>query len=324
MRLLKLIPDNTNLDFLRWRNVALALSVLLMIASIALIAVKGLNFGVDFAGGQVIRTTFAQPPSLDQLRTDVTNLGLGDPSVQEFGSPREISIRLPLPEGGEEGANAAASKVRQALQQGYPGVRIDAVDTVSGKVSDELVEKGALALLLSAIGIVFYIWIRFEWQFGVGAMFSLFHDVTLTLGFFALTQMEFDLNVVAALLTLIGYSLNDTIVIYDRVRENLRKYRKMDITSLLNLSMNETLSRTVATNFAMLLALGSLMLLGPDIIQSFTTALLISVIVGTYSTVYIAAPWLIWLKVTSNSFVPKANAQSGGERVTSHNEGYLG
>jgi preprotein translocase subunit SecF len=254
----------------------------------------------------------------------VTNLGLGDPSVQEFGSPREISIRLPLPEGGEEGANAAASKVRQALQQRYPGVRIDAVDTVSGKVSEELVWNGALALLLSAIGIVIYIWIRFEWQFGVGAMFSLFHDVTLTLGFFALTQMEFDLNVVAALLTLIGYSLNDTIVIYDRVRENLRKYRKMDITSLLNLSMNETLSRTVATNFAMLLALGSLMLLGPDIIQSFTTALLISVIVGTYSTIYIAAPWLIWLKVTSNSFVPKANAQSGGERVTTHNEGYLG
>ncbi|HEX8482061.1 MAG TPA: protein translocase subunit SecF [Allosphingosinicella sp.] len=323
MRLLKLVPDNTNLDFLRWRNLAILISMLLMAASIALIAVKGLNFGVDFVGGQVIRTTFAQPPSLDRLRTEVTDLGLGDPSISEFGSPREISIRLPLPEGGEEGANQAASKVRQALGQRYPGVRIDAVDTVSGKVSDELLWDGALALLLSAIGIVIYIWIRFEWQFGVGAMFSLFHDVTLTLGFFALTQMEFDLNVVAALLTLIGYSLNDTIVIYDRVRENLRKYRKMDIVSLLNLSMNETLSRTVATNFAMLLALGSLMLLGPDIIQSFTTALLISVIVGTYSTVYIAAPWLVWLKVDSNSFLPKNNAATaGGERVTSHNEGY--
>ena len=320
MRLIKLIPDNTNLDFLRWRNVAILISTLLIIASIALIAVKGLNFGVDFVGGQVIRTTFAQPPSLDRLREDVTALGLGTPSVSEFGSPREISIRMPLPEGGEEGANVAASKVRQALQQKYPGVRIDAVDTVSGKVSEELVWDGALALLLSAIGIVIYIWIRFEWQFGVGAMFSLFHDVTLTLGFFALTQMEFDLNVVAALLTLIGYSLNDTIVIYDRVRENLRKYRKMDIVSLLNLSMNETLSRTVATNFAMLLALGSLMILGPNVIQSFTTALLISVIVGTYSTVYIAAPWLVWLKVDSNSFLPKTNAASAGERVTSRNE----
>lgn len=321
MRLLKLIPDDTNIDFLRWRNVAMAFSMLLVAASIALIAVKGLNFGVDFAGGQVIRAHFVQPPSLDTLRSQVTGYGLGDPSIQEFGSPREISIRLPLPEGGEEGANAAASKVRNALAKDYPGVRIDAVDTVSGKVSEELVRDGALALLLSAIGITIYIWIRFEWQFGVGALFSLFHDVTLTLGFFALTQMEFDLNVVAALLTLIGYSLNDTIVIYDRVRENLRKYRKMDIVSLLNLSMNETLSRTVATNFAMLLALGSLMLLGPEVIQSFTTALLISVIVGTYSTVYIAAPWLIWLKVDSNSFLPKTNAQSGGERVTSRNEG---
>ncbi|MDQ3140161.1 MAG: protein translocase subunit SecF, partial [Pseudomonadota bacterium] len=179
---------------------------------------------------------------------------------------------------------------------------------------------GALALLLAMIGITIYIWIRFEWQFGVGALFSLFHDVTLTLGFFALTQMEFDLNVIAALLTLIGYSLNDTIVIYDRVRENLRKYRKMDITSLLNLSMNETLARTVATNLAMLLALGSLMLLGPDVIQSFTTALLISVVVGTYSTIYIAAPWLIWLKVTPDSFVPDDDGK--GERVKSFNEGY--
>jgi preprotein translocase subunit SecF len=323
MRLLKLVPDNTNLDFLRWRNVAIVISMLLMAASIALLAVKGLNFGVDFAGGQVVRTTFAQPPSLDKLRTGITDLGLGDPSVQEFGSPREISIRLPLPEGGEEGANAAASKVRQALQQEYPGVRIDAVDTVSGKVSEELVWDGALALLLSAIGIVIYIWIRFEWQFGVGALFSLIHDVTITLGFFSLTQMEFDLNVVAALLTLIGYSLNDTIVIYDRVRENLRKYRKMEIVPLLNLSMNETLSRTVATNLSMLIALGSLMILGPAVIQSFTTALLISVIVGTYSTVYIAAPWLVWLKVDSNSFLPKTNTTtSGGERTASHNEGY--
>ncbi|HYE29700.1 MAG TPA: protein translocase subunit SecF [Allosphingosinicella sp.] len=321
MRLLKLVPEDTNINFLRWRNAAMAFSMLMVAVSIALMAVKGLNFGVDFAGGQVIRAHFAQAPSLDTLRSQVAGYGLGDPSIQEFGSPREISIRLPLPEGGEEGANAAASKVRAALARDYPGVRIDSVDTVSGKVSEELVRDGALALLLSAIGITIYIWIRFEWQFGVGALFSLFHDVTLTLGFFALTQMEFDLNVVAALLTLIGYSLNDTIVIYDRVRENLRKYRKMDIISLLNLSMNETLSRTVATNFAMLLALGSLMILGPAVIQSFTTALLISVIVGTYSTVYIAAPWLIWLKVDSNSFLPKTNVSTGGERITSRNEG---
>jgi preprotein translocase subunit SecF len=322
MRLLKLVPDSTNIDFLRWRGVAITISILLMVASIALLATKGLNYGVDFAGGQVIRVSFQQAPSLDELRERVTGLELGQPSIQEFGSPRQVTVRLPLPPGGEAGANAAASKVRASLTQQYPGVKIDSVDTVSGKVSDELVRDGALALLLSAIGIVIYIWIRFEWQFGVGAMFSLVHDVTLTLGFFSLTQMEFDLNVVAALLTLIGYSLNDTIVIYDRVRENLRKYRKMEITPLLNLTMNETLSRTVATNFAMLLALGSLMLLGPDVIQSFTTALLISVIVGTYSTVYIAAPWLIWLKVDSNSFLPKNPTTGGAERVKNYNEGY--
>jgi preprotein translocase subunit SecF len=320
MRLLKLVPDNTNFNFLRWRNVAMAISGLLLAASIALIAVKGLNFGVDFVGGQVVRATFAQAPSLDRLRGEVSGFGLGDPSIQEFGSPSEISIRLPLPPGGEEGANQAASKLRADLTRLYPGIRIDSVDTVSGKVSEELVWDGALALLLSAIGITLYIWIRFEWQFGVGALFSLFHDVTLTLGFFALTQMEFDLAVVAALLTLIGYSLNDTIVIYDRIRENLRKYRKMQIVNLLNLSMNETLARTVATNFAMLLALGSLMILGPAVINSFTTALLISVIVGTYSTVYIASPWLIWLKVTSNSFVPKTTGSA--ERVPTRNESF--
>jgi preprotein translocase subunit SecF len=321
MRLLKFVPDDTNVDFLRWRGVAITLSLLLMAASIALIAVKGLNFGVDFAGGQMIRVTFTQPVSLDELRTQVGSLGLGEPSIQEFGSPREVSIRMPLPAGGEEGANAAASKIRSSLVQQHPGARIDAVETVSGKVSGELVQSGALALLLAMIGIAIYIWVRFEWQFGVGGLFSLLHDVTLTLGFFALTQMEFDLNVIAALLTLIGYSLNDTIVIYDRIRENLRKYRKMDITALLNMSMNETLSRTVATNLAMLLALGSLMLLGPDVIQSFTTALLISVIVGTYSTIYIAAPFLIWLKVNSSSFV-KTAASGDGERMVSRNEGY--
>ena len=293
MKLLKLVPDDTNIDFLRWRGLAIGLSILMLAGAIALIAVKGLNFGVDFAGGQMIRVTFSQPVSLDDLRDQVSGLGLGEPSIQEFGSPRDVSIRLPLPEGGEEGANAAASKVRVALEAEHPGVRIDAVETVSGKVSGELVRDGALALLLAMIGIAIYIWIRFEWQFGVGA-----------------------------LLTLIGYSLNDNIVIYDRVRENLRKYRKMDITSLLNLSMNETLARTIATNLAMLLALGSLMLLGPDVIQSFTVALLFSVIVGTYSTVYIASPFLIWLKVDSDSFVPKAPAPGQGERVTTHNEGY--
>ncbi len=322
MRLLKIVPDNTNVEFLRWRSAAFVLSALLIAASIALLAVKGLNFGVDFAGGQMIRTTFQQPPQLDELRERIGNLGHGDASVQEFGSPREISIRMQLPEGGEAGANQAASDIRAALAEHYPGARVDAVETVSGQVSEELVQAGGLALLFAMIGVSFYIWFRFEWQFGVGALFSLFHDVTITLGLFALTQLEFDLNVVAALLTLIGYSLNDTIVIYDRIRENLRKYRKMEMEPLINLSINETLSRTIATNLSMLLALGALFLLGPDVIFSFTAALLISVIVGTYSTAYIAAPWLIWLKVKSDSFLP--TEPTGRAERAPRNEGHDG
>jgi len=316
MRLLKLVPDNTNIDFLRWRNVAMAISVLMMAAAIATLWFKGLNLGVDFVGGQMAQVQFQQPPQLDRLRADVNSLDLGEAAVQEFGSNNRILIRLPLPEGGDDAAaNAAAARVRQLIAQRYPGARFESVETVSGKVSGELLRAGALALLLSAIGISLYIWIRFEWQFGVGALFSLFHDVTITLGLLALTQLEFDLNVVAALLTLIGYSLNDTIVVYDRVRENLRKYRKMEMAALLNLSANETLSRTVATNVSMMLALGALFMLGPDVIYSFTVTLFFSVIIGTYSTVYIAAPWLIWLKVTSDSFLPKAAPMTAAERL---------
>jgi preprotein translocase subunit SecF len=315
MRLLKLVPDNTNIDFLRWRNVAMAISVLMLAAAVATLWFKGLNLGVDFVGGQMAQVQFQQPPQLDRLRNDVNSLNLGEAAVQEFGSPTRMLIRLPLPEGGEEAANAAAAQVRQMITQRYPGASFESVETVSGKVSNELLRAGALALLLSAIGISLYIWIRFEWQFGVGALFSLFHDVTITLGLLAFTQLEFDLNVVAALLTLIGYSLNDTIVVYDRVRENLRKYRKMEMAALLNLSANETLSRTVATNVSMMLALGALFALGPDVIYSFTVTLFFSVIIGTYSTVYIAAPWLIWLKVTSDSFLPKAAPMSAAERL---------
>jgi preprotein translocase subunit SecF len=324
---MKLFPDDTNVDFLRWRGVAMTISVLLILASIALLATRGLHYGVDFVGGQTMRVTFQQPPQLDELRSRMDNLGLGDSNVQEFGNPSTIAIGMPLPPGGDEGAARAAATVRQAIAQHYPGAQFISVDTVSGKVSEELVRAGALALLLAAIGIALYIWIRFEWQFGVGGLFSLFHDVTLTLGFFSLTRLEVDLNVVAALLTLIGYSLNDTIVIYDRIRENLRKYRKMEIAALINLSVNETLSRTFSTNLAMLLALGSLFLLGPDVIYSFTIALFISVIVGTYSTVYIAAPWLIWLKVKPDSFLPKHAGSGTAERVTpreGRNETYDG
>ena len=303
MKLLKLVPDNTNIDFMKWRNIALILSIIATVASLALVGVKGLNLGVDFIGGQMIRTTFAQQVNVDKLRSDVEQLQLGDASIQESGGPTSYQIRLPRPEGGDAAANRAATQVRAMLAQKYPGSRVDAVETVSGKVSEELARDGALSITLAMIGIAIYIWFRFEWQFGVGALVTLFHDVSMTLGFFSLTQLQVDLNVVAAILTIVGYSLNDTVVIYDRIRENLRKYRKMAIVQLLNLSLNETLSRTMVTSLSILLALGMLLLLGPDVIFGLTIAIFLGIFVGTYSSIYISSPILVWLGVKPDSFV---------------------
>jgi len=303
MKLLKLIPDNTNLDFMRWRNLALILSIIATVASLSLVAVKGLNLGVDFVGGQMIRVTFSQKVDVETLRNDVGSLNLGEASIQETGGPRSFQIRLPKPEGGEAAANRAASQVRGMLGQKYPGSRVDSVETVSGKVSEELAWDGSLAIALAMAGIAIYIWFRFEWQFGVGALVTLFHDVSMTLGFFSLTQLQVDLNVVAAILTIVGYSLNDTVVIYDRIRENLRKFRKMQIVPLLNLSLNETLSRTIVTSLSILLALGMLLLLGPEVIFGLTIAIFIGIFVGTYSSIYISSPVLVWLGVNPGSFV---------------------
>lgn len=318
MRLLKLVPDNTNLDFMRWRNWALLISILVTAAAIALVFTRGLNLGVDFIGGQSIRVAFATPPQLDELRDRTNALGIGDASIQETrASAVEIAadasranqsdyvIRTPRPEGGDAAAIAATQKVRQMIATHYPGATISSVDSVSGKVSQELYRSGALAVGLAMLGIAIFIWIRFEWQFGVGALITLFHDVWMTLGFFSLTQLEFNLNVVAAILTIVGYSLNDTVVIYDRIRENLRKYRKMEIVPLLNLSLNETLSRTIVTSTSILLALGALLLLGPDVIFGLTIAIFLGIFVGTYSSIYISSPILVWLRVTTASFLPR-------------------
>ncbi|HEU5482617.1 MAG TPA: protein translocase subunit SecF [Sphingomicrobium sp.] len=303
MKLLKLVPDNTNIDFMRWRNVGLVFSLVITIASLALVAVKGLNLGVDFVGGQMITATFGQPVEVDQLRDRVDRLELGESSIQEFGGPRSFQIRLPLPEGGATAANAAASRVRTMIEQNYPGARIDSVETVSGKVSDELAVDGALAIALAMLGVAVYIWFRFEWHFGVGALSTLFHDVSVMLGFFALTQMQVDLNIVAAFLAIVGYSLNDTVVIYDRIRENLRKYRKMAIVPLINLSLNETLSRTIVTSLSILLALAMLLIFGPEPIFPLTLAIFLGTVIGTYSSIYISATLLVTLGLKPDSFV---------------------
>jgi preprotein translocase subunit SecF len=305
MRLLKLVPDHTNVDFMRWRNVAVVLSTIMTIASLAYTAYRGLNMGVDFVGGQMIRVSFAQPIDVEQLRGRVDGLHLGESSIQEFGGPKTYQIRLPVPQGGDAAANVAATKAKQMITANYPGSKIDSVESVSGKVSEELAENGAMAIIFAMLGIAIYIWFRFEWQFGIGALVTLAHDIAMTLGFFAFSRLQVDLNVVAAFLTVVGYSLNDTVVIYDRIRENLRKYRKMAILPLLNLSLNETLARTVVTSLTVLIALAVLMAIGPEVIFGLSLAIFLGVVVGTYSSIYVSTPVLVWLGVTPDSFVKK-------------------
>jgi preprotein translocase subunit SecF len=320
MKLLKLIPDHTNIHFLRWRVPFYVVSVLLMIASISLVATRGLNMGVDFVGGQMIRVTFTQSAAapVGPLRSEVAALGYGEPIIQQFGKPNEVSIRMKLPDGADHDAglaDAMAKRITADIKARHADARIDGVDSVSGKVSKELGWTAFQALGLAALAVAAYIWLRFEWQFGVGALLSLVHDVTLTLGLFSLTGMEFDLNIVAALLTLIGYSLNDTIVVYDRIRENLKKFRKMPMPELLDLSVNETLARTIVTSLSMLITLVALLLLGPDVIFGFTAAITFGIFVGTYSSIYMAAPILIWLKVNPKSFVPTESEMDRQERL---------
>jgi preprotein translocase subunit SecF len=303
MKLLKLVPEDTNLNFMRWRNLALMLSIIATVISIGFTAYRGLNLGIDFVGGQVDRAEFAQSVHIDDLRARVDRLGVGEASIQALGNDRTYQIRLPRPSGPETASNAVVSKLRTMIPQTYKGARVDAGESVSGKVSEELAQDSAMAIGLAMLGIALYIWLRFEWQFGVGALVTLAHDVSMTLGFFAFTRLQVDLNVVAAFLTIVGYSLNDTVVIYDRVRENLRKYRKMAILPLLNLSLNETLARTVVTSFTVLIALGVLMLIGPQVIFGLAIAIFLGVVIGTYSSIYISVPVLVWLGVTPHSFL---------------------
>jgi preprotein translocase subunit SecF len=305
MKLLKLVPDNTNIDFLKLKWPAVILSILLVISSLVLVGVRGLNLGVDFKGGIMMEVSFQQAPKLDALRGQLNGLGLGDMSIQTFGKPNEIAVRVPFQAGGEKAQQKAVDVVKTALTGTYGAgsYKVRRVETVGGKVGGELRKSAIWSSTIGMLAIAAYIWLRFEWQFGVGALLSLIHDVALTLGFFALTQMEFNLSIVAAILTIIGYSLNDTIVVYDRIRENLRKYRKMDIQQLLNLSTNETLSRTMMTSLSVMLTLAALLILGGDVIRGFTAAMLLGVLIGTYSSVYIAAPMLIWMKLRRESFL---------------------
>ncbi|MBN8806662.1 MAG: protein translocase subunit SecF [Sphingomonas sp.] len=314
MRLLKIVPDNTNIDFVRLRYWAFGLTALLTLAAIALVPLKGLNMGVDFAGGLMIEYKFATPPGVDQVRSSVDRLGLGDAALQQLGDPNRLSIRLPVQQGGEDATNVAVTKVTNELAKDFPGSSFQRQSTVSGKVSGELIRNGVLAVVLAVIGICLFAIFRFEWQFGVSTGVAILHDVLMTLGFFALTQFEFDLNIVAAVLTIIGYSINDKIVIDDRIRENMRRYRKMDMREIINLSVNETLPRTVMTSLTILLALFSLLIFGGHVLRGFTAAMILGVFVGTYSSIYVSSSLLITLGLRAEP-VADARGKPAGERV---------
>jgi preprotein translocase SecF subunit len=302
MKAIRFFPDNMSLNFLRFRMLGLIFSSIIIFGTAMLLLNKGLNFGIDSTGGMMIEIQAEPAPDLSILRSDLNALGLGTVSIQEFGSPNDVLIRLPQQEGGADAQNAAEQSVRYVLDS-IEDVNVEyrRVEFVGPQVGDELVSAGLYAVIFSILGIMAYVSMRFEWQFGAAAIIALLHDVVAIIGFFAITQKQFDLATVAAILTIAGYSINDTVVIFDRIRENLRKYKKMPIADLANKSLNETLPRTILTSVTTLLALAALWLFGGEVIRGFVDALIIGIIIGTYSTIFIAVPKLLWLGVKRTS-----------------------
>ena len=312
---LKLVPAETNWNFLKYSRLSVGASGAAFVASILLVLFAGLNFGIDFRGGTTIRTESASPVDVGSYRDAIAPLGLGDISITEvfdptFGADKNVAmIRIEVQEGDEAVAAATVAAVEDALRNIDPAMEFPLVESVGPKVSGELIQRAVIAVLLAIGAVLFYIWIRFEWQFSLGAVAALIHDVVLTLGMFSALQIKFDLAIIAALLTIVGYSLNDTVVVFDRIRENLRKYRKPKLVEVLNMSINDTLSRTVMTSVTTLLALLALFSFGGDVIRGFVFAMIWGVVVGTYSSVFIATNVLLHLGVKRDW--SKQNPKSG-------------
>ncbi|GHF26072.1 protein-export membrane protein SecF [Kordiimonas sediminis] len=304
--LLRLVPQETNIKFMKARYFGFVLSLLAIIASIGLFAVNGLNYGIDFRGGISIEIGMEDGGDvpLADVRRIVGGLDLGDVQVQEFGGASEALIRIERQPGDARAQTNAMSSVRAALSEEIPAVSFRQENVVGPKVSGELKRDGTIAVAVAVFAVLVYIWFRFEWQFGLGAVVALVHDVLLTVGFFSVTQLDFNLSIIAALLTIVGYSLNDTVVVYDRVRENIRRYRKMPMEDLLNLSLNQTLGRTLMTSTTTLLALFALFFFGGPVIQGFTAAMIWGVVIGTYSSVLVAVPLLLQMNVKRESLLP--------------------
>jgi preprotein translocase subunit SecF len=308
---LKLVPSETKVDFFKLSKITFGASIIGMIVALVLFFLLGLNFGIDFRGGTTIRTDASIPIEVSTYRSALSKLNLGDVSITEVFDPTKpdqnvAQIRIEQQENEGSATVKTVKAVQAALLTIDSKMTFPSIESVGPKVSGELIRTAVIAVIAAIFAVLFYIWLRFEWQFSVGAVAALIHDIVLTIGIFSLLQIKFDLAIIAALLTIVGYSLNDTVVVFDRVRENLRKYKKMELQKVLNLSINETLSRTVMTSVTTLLALISLFVLGGDVIRGFVFAMIWGVIVGTYSSVFIASNILLRLGVKRDWSKPSA------------------
>ena len=305
MNLIRYFPSNTKIPFMKWAVITVPLSAVLSILSVVLFLTVGLSYGIDFRGGTVIELqTKESPADLSMIRSTLSALNVGQVEVQEFGAPNVVLVRVERQEGGDEAQQRVISLVRDAFGD---SVDFRRTEVVGPRVSGELARNGVIGVAVALAAILVYLWFRFEWQYAVGAVITTLHDVLLTIGFFAVLQLEFNLSSIAAILTVLGYSLNDTVVVYDRIRENLRKYKKMPMREMINLSINDTLSRTIMTSVTTLLALIALYFLGGEVLSSFVLAMIWGIVVGTFSSIFIAAPSLIALKLRPGNKPDKAD-----------------
>ena len=299
---MKIFPTDTKINFIGMRYAAFIISGILLIGAIALLMTKGLNYGIDFTGGTLVEVKVSTTePDLGKLRSGLNELKLGAISLQEFGAPDDLLIRMPEQEGGVDVQNAALLTLKGYLGDEFEEVDYRRVEFVGPQVGEELKKQGLYAVIFSILGMLAYIWFRFEWQFSVAAIVALLHDSLATIGLFALTQMEFNLSTVAAILMIAGYSINDTVVVFDRIRENLRKFKKLPIFELLNNAINQTLSRTLMTSITTLLALIALWVFGGEVIRGFVNALIFGIVIGTYSSIFVASPVLTFLNIRRNA-----------------------
>jgi preprotein translocase SecF subunit len=312
MRSFRFIPDNTRIPFVRYQYWAYAFSGALLLLTLILLPTKGLNFGVDFRGGILIEVGMPGPADLATMRSTLDDLGLGEVALQEFGGPTNVLIRIERQPGGEAGQLAAVSKVKAALAERFgQDISYRRVEFVGPKVSGDLLWAGTQASLYALIAILVYIWFRFEWQFAIGAVVATLHDTLTTIGLYSLFGLEFNLTSIAAILTIVGYSVNDTVVIYDRIRENLRRYKAMPLPELIDRSINETLARTLMTSLTTLLAVLALVVAGGPVIRGFTIAMIWGILVGTFSSIYVASPMVLHLNLRREPVPQPADTAQG-------------